>query len=134
DHPFFRVRLGRAARARADHRAVDPQAQSDLETARHFGGCRLDCAWPCQLPRTLPAEDHRPGTLGGRLLLHRADAGHFSWVAGQRPLDLAHRPVPQGDVPWPCRMRGDVPAARLPTGDRKSTRLNTSHVKISYAV
>src|SRR5690606_41114773 len=34
----------------------------------------------------------------------------------------------------PRHARGRAPARLAPTGDRKSTRLNSSHVKISYAV
>src|SRR5690554_7774897 len=36
--------------------------------------------------------------------------------------------------PAPARARGRVASARAETRDRKSTRLNSSHVRISYAV
>src|SRR5438477_8502055 len=58
-----------------------------------------------------PPDLHRPGPLGDRLLV-RAD----------RRLD--------GDL-----RLGDRPArAQVPPRDRKSTRLNSSHMSISYAV
>src|SRR5690625_5942655 len=43
----------------------------------------------------------------------------------------AHRAA--GDAPCPVRAAA-LPVATLPSADRKSTRLNSSHVAISYAV
>src|SRR5204862_7602515 len=58
-----------------------------------------------------------------------------------RPVgDLAVRfalPVPGVQLPLPARVRGvqePVWQVARPHGDRKSTRLNSSHVEISYAV
>src|SRR5690606_41153710 len=39
-----------------------------------------------------------------------------------------------GERPLACVMRNEQRQRQHPTGDRKSTRLNSSHVKISYAV
>src|SRR5437870_9817931 len=39
-------------------------------------------------------------------------------------------PVLKSSAPWP----GDVCTSPVPASDRKSTRLNSSHVAISYAV
>src|SRR5690606_2246420 len=39
-----------------------------------------------------------------------------------------------GSLNQPCRVRDEGPMGRKPLLDRKSTRLNSSHVKISYAV
>src|SRR3989442_1687989 len=72
-------------------------------------------------PRSqLPAV--RPGTLGGLPALSRRKVGTTS---------SHHGPYVQGDT------RATMPgtARREPArGDRKSTRLNSSHVRISYAV
>src|SRR5688572_32854230 len=67
------------------------------------------------------------------LSLH--DALPISPAAGLRPRVL---PVPAwrvGAGPRPVRTGGGiVPRARGPERDRKSTRLNSSHSQISYAV
>src|SRR3712207_7181805 len=39
-----------------------------------------------------------------------------------------------GAEPWRCRVRGEAPRGRDAGRDRKSTRLNSSHANISYAV
>src|SRR5690606_40473612 len=49
-------------------------------------------------------------------------------AVGQPPLRAAHGPAPA------ARVLPAVLGRRSPLPDRKSTRLNSSHVKISYAV
>src|SRR5207249_9937331 len=70
-----------------------------------------------RLTRVAPASGGR-GRMDRQLRLHR---GH---------LDLWREPGHDGDGPF-VRLAAD-PRAGL--GDRKSTRLNSSHVSISYAV
>src|SRR6266496_6170218 len=84
----------------------------------------------------------RPRALGGRWAPGDADTGHSTGIcpngnasgkevtvtASPAPGDADLHPVPPGD-----------PGARIPKyyqvkRDRKSTRLNSSHVEISYAV
>src|SRR2546426_12796739 len=56
------------------------------------------------------------------------------------PYTTLFRSRQRGAAPWACagtgagRRRGQAPAAAWPAGDRKSTRLNSSHLVISYAV
>src|SRR5207302_9339848 len=97
----------------------------------------------CVLPRQLRGEDRGLRrrrrvfrTPGGRVL----QGVHFFFLLLRPPPGFTlfpyttlfrslRRPLP--------RRSGDVPAcgrARAVEGDRKSTRLNSSHVKISYAV
>src|SRR5690606_39330193 len=64
----------------------------------------------------------------------RAEVGVDRQPAGlQREVHVAHRPVERLGVDdvLPLLQAADAEEAR---GDRKSTRLNSSHVKISYAV
>src|SRR3989449_8273283 len=85
--------------------------------------------------RPLPADEQRAdagihvqqrrgGARGG--LRRRGRAGHAGWAA------VARTRVPADGCPsiWTSPMR----AARAPARDRKSTRLNSSHGYISYAV
>src|SRR2546426_16583 len=82
----------------------------------------------------LPPPGGAPG-LQGRLYLGRraADAGDRTGPHGEAQADAARRAV---DGPGPDARPGDLrdrePAE--PRGDRKSTRLNSSHLVISYAV
>src|SRR5699024_12247735 len=59
-----------------------------------------------------------------------ADCGHV--VGRRQPWNIVHvftmPPFPQNDIGCP------QPALRLDGRDRKSTRLNSSHVSIEYAV
>src|SRR5258707_3684301 len=64
-------------------------------------------------------------------------AQHGALRAPARPLRDASAVSDQADTaPGPLRDRAWVPGAdrRGPPGDRKSTRLNSSHANISYAV
>src|SRR6266702_1589194 len=63
-----------------------------------------------------------PGIRDGKFGLSRLTTGGGTH-ASRRPLPLMKV------VPLHC-----LPARPTPTGDRKSTRLNSSHVAISYAV
>src|SRR5436309_3688793 len=51
----------------------------------------------------------------------------------QPPFSLIRRDVAEREIPWCAEHRTGV-LAYSPMQDRKSTRLNSSHVKISYAV
>src|SRR5690606_41684920 len=54
---------------------------------------------------------------------------------GRRTTWPRRRPTCSGPTTWRSASRTpEVPARRRPPRDRKSTRLNSSHVKISYAV
>src|SRR5690606_41874126 len=56
-----------------------------------------------------------------------------SWHAGAGRRDGRTCSPPEGDSTWPG-VRRQLQISHLAAGDRKSTRLNSSHVKISYAV
>src|SRR5690606_42046458 len=102
-------------------------------------GCRyLVCRYPAH--RDLhPFPTRRSSDLGVvRVLEHLTDH-----VGDRRHLDLAHPPRRDGRrskadatrLERRTRLEGDgVLVDSDPRGDRKSTRLNSSHVKISYAV
>src|SRR5690349_25010948 len=64
---------------------------------------------------------------GGRVAGQGDRAAFSSTVADDVPRDRRHEPADRGRVPQPLH-RVDQ------EGDRKSTRLNSSHVEISYAV
>src|SRR5690606_41553435 len=67
--------------------------------------------------------------------LHRSALGHGDIVAERRRRPVRGRHGEQCHTP--VREPGEVRHIRehpLPIRDRKSTRLNSSHVKISYAV
>src|SRR3712207_8095669 len=58
-----------------------------------------------------------------------------NWVVGRHGGDSCSRPGAGGE--WPVAIiggRGSLPQAEVPSRDRKSTRLNSSHANISYAV
>src|SRR5438874_6135121 len=59
------------------------------------------------------------------------DHGHRSTEARN---DFLSKRVTCGPAVVPYRPGRDRPGPRRPPGDRKSTRLNSSHVEISYAV
>src|SRR5690606_40452915 len=78
----------------------------------------------------------------GEELIHSHSAGTGGWHAGEEMHPSAARQIlARGGAPDGFRARKlrseHIDAADLvlvATGDRKSTRLNSSHVKISYAV
>src|SRR5699024_11246113 len=57
-------------------------------------------------------------------------------LVGARPADRDHAAGPLGRdaLPRPDHLRARLPGRTTPGQDRKSTRLNSSHVSISYAV
>src|SRR5690606_41022340 len=101
--------------------------------ARSLAACFFFCRYAA--PRALPSF---PTRRSSDLLL----AGPAAALAraGRRPRlggradggGLRGRPLRAAPVPGPGRRRAAVRPAGPP--DRKSTRLNSSHVKISYAV
>src|SRR5256885_5787704 len=60
--------------------------------------------------------------------LFRSDGGRTSPVPSENPRDQQEE-----DARYPRRL-GDSSKRNSPVGDRKSTRLNSSHLVISYAV
>src|SRR5690606_39572748 len=85
----------------------------------------------CALPisaQTLPLAD---GALDAVVC-----AQAFHWFAGREALDEFHRVLRPGGrlgLVWNVRDESVDWVAELTAIDRKSTRLNSSHVKISYA-
>src|SRR5204863_9203658 len=93
---------------------------------------------PCRTPDTslFYFNDTAPTDIY-TLSLH--DALPISPRSGTRPRSRGHRPPAAsrdrstGDSP-PRPLRDGAALRRSPQADRKSTRLNSSHVEISYAV
>src|SRR5690606_39405147 len=90
---------------------------------------------PSTCPYTLPLHDALPISFAPRFRCSRADgprrrngrrrpAPRRRWKPSSPPSATSSRP------PAPLSPTGRLP----PRSDRKSTRLNSSHVKISYAV
>src|ERR1039458_9990980 len=80
--------------------------------------------WPQKVPATSPP----PGKLAGAI--DTLTAVGAVPLAGER---LSH--LPPSAVVWdPVHFNVPVPAFLICKGDRKSTRLNSSHLGISYAV
>src|SRR5690606_41255501 len=71
------------------------------------------------------------GDQGHALRLTHARGEHGHLVAGRERRHLGLDPVPAGELDRAAARDGDAPEV---ASDRKSTRLNSSHVKISYAV
>src|SRR5690554_7575778 len=71
-------------------------------------------------------------------LLHIGKSGVESLAADGRKSNPLNAGLPQGislqTGRWPAIYTTSVSRRRLPERDRKSTRLNSSHVRISYAV
>src|SRR5690606_41502112 len=73
-------------------------------------------------------DDQHPGGEAGRVVPHESGLE----AAQHRPATSHRRPQP---VDGPVHTAGiDLESGELCESDRKSTRLNSSHVKISYAV
>src|SRR5207253_8948704 len=85
----------------------------------------LHAALPISQPAATPAARHRPPAAAAMaaqmagLASHTADSTHQSGSAGSQVVVSARQPTRNASVP---------------EKDRKSTRLNSSHVAISYAV
>src|SRR5690606_41749375 len=62
--------------------------------------------------------------------LFRSPLQRFAMPAGRQ----RHGAAELQFLPWQLQYRNLLACQRAPGGDRKSTRLNSSHVKISYAV
>src|SRR5690606_39278360 len=96
--------------------AAGPRSLSPFPTRRSSDLCRRD---PGPEPRDLP--ERRGDGRGAGEIRPRPDRGRPPEQA--RPGDRPRRGDPPGD-----------PGALAADEDRKSIRLNSSHVKISYAV
>src|SRR5207302_9340897 len=71
----------------------------------------------------------------GNKLLNTVSLVRFLCSTSSVSLRTSHRPRPyHKHRPDTYRRRGPSPGRRTSCPDRKSTRLNSSHVKISYAV
>src|SRR5437899_7263627 len=87
---------------------------------------------PLSLHDALPISRFPVATL--RLLSPLALAdGPVAMLTLSSPLALVPAPVAMLKLPLPLAL-ADNPVAMLPPLDRKSTRLNSSHLGISYAV
>src|SRR5690606_39731417 len=98
-----------------------PRAPHSFPTRRSSDllSARLPGAAAAKLPRPQPDGAHRTVARSAPASLPARDAGRGR---------TTHRPFH-----GPERRADGQTVADLPPGDRKSTRLNSSHVKISYA-
>src|SRR5690554_7536764 len=83
----------------------------------------------------LSANAHRAWMLPSATVL----SGEEPWITVDAAVSndifyFEHFPLQIEGVGEPLVMPGQKPAVKAPARDRKSTRLNSSHVRISYAV
>src|SRR5690606_16216475 len=79
-------------------------------------------------------ERHAPPSLSDTRHEQDAGAGPHGPHVSNRPADNLDVGASADHLPPPSAGDGEEAAVRFSSGDRKSTRLNSSHVKISYAV
>src|SRR5207249_4493914 len=162
DEKGVRRAPARARAARAD--APDPEgagrgrggggrgcrAEEGDRRRRHAGGRAQARRQGAEAPAADGGEQRRvldaadlPGMARGAAVARRAAQAHRYRGSAQgarrgplRPREdqAPHPRVPRGEEAQPERQEPDPVLRRAAWGDRKSTRLNSSHVSISYAV
>src|SRR5690606_8204736 len=115
-------------------RRVSPAARS-TSAPRPSGriGSPRGSGPPRTLPRTIACRSHPVGAVERTCAIHRMETGRAQSRNRQRPWS-AMLPPRSSKEPDPPQWHTPQAVAIERTRDRKSTRLNSSHVKISYAV